>query len=122
MQALSQLSYTPNEAAHSIDAFRACKAFASISIRKKFSGVEQAERIELLLDRAHQIQRGGIDFTGDEAALFGADAVFAREGAAQRQGLQDDGVERKVGALHLIGVIRVHHEIDVQIAVAGVAE
>ena len=95
MQALSQLSYTPNEAAHFIDAAGACKA----SVRKKFARIEQAEGIELLLDRAHQCRAWRDRFPAvDEAALFGADAVLAGEGAAQRQGAQDDGVERQVGA------------------------
>ncbi|OYZ58638.1 MAG: hypothetical protein B7Y21_02640 [Hydrogenophilales bacterium 16-61-112] len=105
MQALSQLSYTPNEAAHSI-----------------FAGVEQTERIELLFDCAHDVERGGIDFLGDETALFGADAVLAREGAAESQHTLHDGVERTVGARHFVAVIRVHHDVDVQVAVAGVTE
>jgi len=40
-------------------------------------------RIELPFDRAHQLERGGIDFLRHEAAFFGADAVLARKRAAQ---------------------------------------
>src|SRR5512143_3946029 len=122
MQALSQLSYTPNEAAHSIDAFCACKAFAVISVRKKFSGVEEAVRVELPFDRAHQAKRGGIDFPVNKTALFGADAMLARERAPERQDAQHDGVERQMGAVHFVSVVGVHHQVDVQVAVAGMAE
>ena len=69
MQALSQLSYTPNEAAHFIDAAGACKA----SVRKKFARIEQAEGIELLLHGAHQGEGRRVDlesFGPTNAAVF----------------------------------------------------
>ena len=118
MQALSQLSYTPNEAAHYRDSPEACKG----SVWEKLAGVEQRMRVELLFDAAHDGKGRGVDLQGKKAALFGADAVFAGKGAAQLQHLVHDPVMAGMSARHFIRIVGVHHEVDMQVAIAGMAE
>jgi signal transduction histidine kinase/ActR/RegA family two-component response regulator len=55
-------------------------------------------------------------------ALFAADAMFARQAAAESQHGFDQRVATGGGAGHFFGVIGMHHQIHMQIAVAGMAE
>ena len=122
MQALSQLSYTPNEAAHFIHALESCKAFMRISIRKQLAWVQQLKRIELLFDAPHDGHCIGINFQCYKSAFFGANTVFARERTAQCQNPMHDRIECSMGACHFVAVVGMHHQVDVQISVSGVSE
>ena len=86
------------------------------------AGVEDAVRIERGLDPLHQGDDLGRQLQADVGRLREADAVLA----ADRSLEADDALEERAGgglrAAHLVGVGGIHHDVDVNVAVAGVAE
>src|SRR5574343_869721 len=85
---------------------------------KHLAGVEQAARVQGLLDRAHQGDLLGAAGVAQPVALEGADAVLGRHRAAElAHQAVDDGVDRVLG---LLGRARQVGD-DVQVAVADVA-
>src|SRR3569623_1154963 len=90
--------------------------------RQKFFRIEYPFGIEHLLDIAHEVEHGRRALARDERALLHAHAVFARERALEYEHQREDAVEAVLGTRHLDRVVRVHEQIDVYIAVAGVAE
>src|ERR1043166_1726439 len=84
--------------------------------------VENSTRVEGVLYRAVQLA----DRLGDgqrPPGLFGeADAMFAGNGALPGEGLAEKLIQGSVGAAGGLRLAIVHHHIDMDVAVAGVAE
>ena len=86
------------------------------------AGVEQAERVERRLDRAHDVQRIAADLLLECLAARRSHAVFGGDGPAEGD---RRSVEIHPGRLsQLLGpwVVVGKDEVRVEVAVAGVAE
>ncbi len=90
--------------------------------RKNLSRIEDAPRIERLLDGAHHAERVVAGFLAQEALLVQTDAVFAAAGAAEFEGAAHElGVEA-FGQFALFGFGGVDEVADVVVAVAHMAD
>src|SRR3954453_15107711 len=85
-------------------------------------GVEQALRVERLLDRRVEPIRLGAPLPLELAALQPADAVLAADRAAEADREVEQVVARRVGAALLVGIVGREEERGVDVAVARVAE
>ena len=70
----------------------------------------------------HQFEAGGINFAADKVTFDQANPVFAGDAAVELQYQAEDLIQTLVSALHLLRVIRVYQQVDVNVAIAGVAE
>ena len=90
---------------------------------EEFPRVEEAAGIEGVFDGLMEGAAGVVDGVGEPAFFGDADAVFAADDAAEAEDVAEEIVEGGVGAGALIRVLHVwDHDIDVDVAVAGVAE
>src|SRR5688500_11151122 len=87
-----------------------------------FAGVENPERIEGPLHGLHDRDRRGVQLQVQILGLGEADAVLAADRALERHHPFEQDALRLVGAAHLVVVARRHHDVDVDVAVAGVPE
>src|SRR2546426_9210494 len=89
---------------------------------QEFAGIQNVVRVKSALDFGVE----GADFAGGGPGppfLFGeADAVFAGNGAPELEDLREEIVERGFGAAFGAGRVEVDHDVDMNIAIPGVAE
>src|SRR4051812_23112214 len=88
---------------------------------EKLARIEQVGGIERLLDRlveGAEFGRGGL---GPPFLLRQADAVLPGQDAAPAEDLGKEKIERGAG-LRIVGPGRIDHDVDVDVAVAGMAE
>ena len=76
-------------------------------------GAEDAERVEDLLDRPHQLEGGGVRHLQEVRHLLGAEAVLARDGAT---GVHRDPEDLTGERLALLDVGLEDGEVDVAVA------
>src|SRR5688572_21628657 len=86
------------------------------------AGVEDALRVEGVLDPQGQRHHVRTELRGQGTALGAADAVLARDGAAEGDGRRHHLVEGQAGATLRVGVRGVVHDVGVGVAVAGVGD
>ena len=89
---------------------------AQVGARQQLALVEAALRIDALLVVA---EFGDLVF-GQELELGNADAMLARDHAVQRTRQRHDAGHRAVRVLQHVVVVRVHGDVRVDVAVAGV--
>ena len=70
----------------------------------------------------HQFKAGGVDLALHEFPLDVADAVFAGQRAIEGQDEIEDLVEAGGGLFRFLGLVRIEQKVDVDVAVAGMAE
>jgi hypothetical protein len=88
----------------------------------KFAGVQDAARIEGVLDLTMEFPHFGGN-SERPPGLFGkADAVLAGDDAIPGEHLLEEVIQGGLRALEGIGLGHVHHHVGVDVAVAGVAE
>ena len=100
-----------------------CAAGSHASARRaRTSGVKNTERVQSFFDalvqRPHFGSRGG----GPPFHLGQADTVFTRDHSLPGQNLVEQFVEGRITPAFGIGLRKVHHDIDVNVAIAGMAE
>src|SRR5688500_2317860 len=79
--------------------------------------IHDPERVERLLDRAHDLQPLAV-LAFEKLHLAEADAVLARAGAAHRQRTFDQAIRQPRGLVEIRGIVRVHREDHMEVAVA----
>ncbi len=87
----------------------------------QFSGIHQVQRIERSFDRAHDVERRAV-LLGQVFQLADADAVLAAAGAAEPQRPPDQPFVQRADGRELSRVVRVEHENQMEVAVAGVTD
>ena len=98
------------------------ESIRAAGVGKDLAGVHDAVGIDGVLDASHQRDRVGAEVEFHELLLQQADAVFARERAAERDGRLEDLARGGGHAAHLFGVAPVAEDVRMQIAVADVPE
>src|SRR5208282_2940591 len=99
-----------------------CPRCASSAELDDLAGVQDVERIERALDRAHGGKRR-FAVLGQQILHFAlADAMLAGTCSVHRQRALDQAFEESVDARDFLFVVEVHHQPDVEIAVADMAD
>jgi hypothetical protein len=89
---------------------------------QKFSGIQDAFRIERMFDCEMQVARFLGNGQWPPAFLGDADAVFASDRTTPRQYLSEQFVQGGLGTSFSAGLGVIHHDVSMDVAVAGVAE
>src|SRR5947207_4805291 len=95
-----------------------------VSIRRlhKLSRIQNSLRVERLLHHAMQLAHFLGNRQRSPALLRDVDAVFAGDGAASREHLSEQLVQRRLGTRFGAGLLEVHHYVGMNVAVAGMTE
>ena len=91
------------------------------SLLKNLAGIKKSVGVQAGCQPFHEPQGGRIEFPR-KIVLFGdADTVFAREGAAEVEGFIEQELDALGDFLFFGGIAGYTQEIDMEVAVAGVA-
>src|SRR5918993_5695383 len=93
-----------------------------LSPRKHLPRIEYAVGVERALDAAHGVDGRRVERQVEVGGLDVADAVLAADGAAEGDGQRESLFDGPAGACDGERVVSVAHEVDVDVAVAEVAE
>src|SRR5438105_12281497 len=85
------------------------------------AGIEDAMRVERALHRPHHLDGGRAMLRGEKARLAVTDAVLAGGGAAVGQSALDQPRVEGFGARDVLGVVRIHEDAHVEVAVPDVS-
>ena len=91
-------------------------------LNKHLARIENAVRIEDFFDFFHYRKRRRVDRHIEILRFDVADAVFAGDRAAESYGESESFFDAFSRSRDRFGIVAVAHEIDVNIAVAGVSE
>ena len=99
-----------------------CVSAISRRLDEHFSGIENTVGVKKLLDRLHYVKRRIIDRHPQIRRLHIADTVFTADRTSQFD-RESEGVTNSFpGATDRIRIFPVAQEVDVDVAVAGVAK
>src|SRR5688500_13324569 len=121
-EALQPSSAQSDRTARSVRRESMREEYNTPGLREDLAGVEDAGRIERVLDPFHERDGVGRQLDRQEGGLGEPDAVLAADRAFERDDTLEERLLRHARASDLLFVVRVDHDVHVDVPISRVAE